>query len=253
MELSDVSGQINALINDDDTHKVTVSPFEKVASSSNDETFDFVITNVPFGTNSARGANKQLDNLLNYLTVSQSHYMHNENILPYLIESKHCDDFVPVGNVYVKPIFGNEISTLQKVCENAYEWLAGQMAFGIYGDVGDYFASNEPMIWADTRLMNDNELDDELKNRFEVIHQLPQSQFETLYELYEQGQSQLSHLVDVGNDNHGITLVGKNLHKQKKEDSDFIIARFHPFKAVSGITGELIFAVSELNHQSHHD
>ncbi len=63
VELSDVSGRINALINDDDTHKVTVSPFEKVASQTDDETFDFVITNVPFGTNAARGANKQHDKL----------------------------------------------------------------------------------------------------------------------------------------------------------------------------------------------
>lgn len=63
VELSDISGNINALINDDDTHKVTVSPFEKVASSTDDETFDMVMTNVPFGTNAARGANKQYDKL----------------------------------------------------------------------------------------------------------------------------------------------------------------------------------------------
>lgn len=61
IELSDVSGNINRLVNDSPTHSVTVSPFEQVAANTDDETFDTVITNVPFGTNSSRGKNKQLD------------------------------------------------------------------------------------------------------------------------------------------------------------------------------------------------
>lgn len=61
VELSDVSGGINRLVNDSPTHSVTVSPFEQVASNTDDETFDVVITNVPFGTNSSRGKNKLLD------------------------------------------------------------------------------------------------------------------------------------------------------------------------------------------------
>ncbi|MBF7682958.1 N-6 DNA methylase [Acinetobacter sp. B5B] len=61
VELSDISGGINQLVNGSDTHKVTVSPFEQVASSTEDEMFDAVMTNVPFGSNSDRGKNKILD------------------------------------------------------------------------------------------------------------------------------------------------------------------------------------------------
>ncbi|WP_026470385.1 N-6 DNA methylase [Alkanindiges illinoisensis] len=62
VELSDISGNINKLVNDSDKHATTVAPFEQVAASTDDEIFDAVITNVPFGTNADRGKNKNLDN-----------------------------------------------------------------------------------------------------------------------------------------------------------------------------------------------
>jgi len=61
VELSDISGNINKLVNGSSKHAVTVSPFEAVAASTQDEIYDAVVTNVPFGTNADRGANKVLD------------------------------------------------------------------------------------------------------------------------------------------------------------------------------------------------
>ena len=61
VELSDISGGINAVVNGSKKHAVTVSPFEQVAATTDDEIFDAVITNVPFGSNSDRGKNKNLD------------------------------------------------------------------------------------------------------------------------------------------------------------------------------------------------
>lgn len=61
VELDRVSGGINALVNDQDTHSVIVSPFEAVASRTEDNSFDAVITNVPFGSKTARGDNARLD------------------------------------------------------------------------------------------------------------------------------------------------------------------------------------------------
>ena len=61
VELSDISGSINNLVNGSSKHAVTVSPFEAVAASTQDEIYDAVVTNVPFGTNADRGANKVLD------------------------------------------------------------------------------------------------------------------------------------------------------------------------------------------------
>ena len=61
VELNDVSGKVNALVNDEKNHNVIVSPFEKVAAQTADNTYDAIITNVPFGSNADRGANPQFD------------------------------------------------------------------------------------------------------------------------------------------------------------------------------------------------
>ncbi|HQW53835.1 MAG TPA: N-6 DNA methylase, partial [Acinetobacter sp.] len=58
VELDAVSGNINKFVNQKPTHNVTVSNFEKVAANTPDESYDAVITNVPFGDNSVRGGNQ---------------------------------------------------------------------------------------------------------------------------------------------------------------------------------------------------
>ncbi|WP_293000004.1 SNF2-related protein [Nevskia sp.] len=49
VELDDVSGRINAVVNKRDGYAVRVAPFEEVAGESEDEQYDAVVTNVPFG------------------------------------------------------------------------------------------------------------------------------------------------------------------------------------------------------------
>lgn len=61
VELDAVSGTINAKVNDQDNHKVVVSPFEAIAAQTEDNTYDAVITNVPFGSRKDRGDNPRLD------------------------------------------------------------------------------------------------------------------------------------------------------------------------------------------------
>lgn len=59
IELDKTSGTINRILFNDDNHKVTISPFEAVATATEDEIVDAVITNVPFGDN--RGGNQFKD------------------------------------------------------------------------------------------------------------------------------------------------------------------------------------------------
>lgn len=59
IELDKTSGAINRILFNDDNHKVTISPFEVVATATEDEIVDAVITNVPFGDN--RGGNQFKD------------------------------------------------------------------------------------------------------------------------------------------------------------------------------------------------
>lgn len=61
VELDKTSGMVNKLVNGGVGSNVTIAPFEQVAAATPDEEYDAVITNVPFGDNTARGANKMHD------------------------------------------------------------------------------------------------------------------------------------------------------------------------------------------------
>lgn len=65
VELDNTSGTIAKIVNDGKRSTTTISPFEAVAKDMADgddaDGYDLVITNVPFGDNKARGANKMLD------------------------------------------------------------------------------------------------------------------------------------------------------------------------------------------------
>ena len=75
VELDNVSGGVNQLVNTGIGYNVTVSTFEDVAANTPDETHDAVVGNVPFGDNAARGGNQfkdakyQSDTLEAYFTL----------------------------------------------------------------------------------------------------------------------------------------------------------------------------------------
>lgn len=71
-EISDTSGRINQLLHPDDS--VKISPFEMLARSTADDTFDSVIGNVPFGDSRGSFANldpeyKDLNNIGHYFVL----------------------------------------------------------------------------------------------------------------------------------------------------------------------------------------
>lgn len=61
IELNETSGRVNQLVNDGPGYKTTIAPFEQVASATPDETYDAIITNVPFGEVADRGGNQFKD------------------------------------------------------------------------------------------------------------------------------------------------------------------------------------------------
>ncbi|WP_230657755.1 NUDIX domain-containing protein [Psychrobacter sp. I-STPA10] len=62
VELDETSGGIAKILNDGKRSHTVVAPFEQEASRIDDNSQDMVITNVPFGSKTARGANRLLDN-----------------------------------------------------------------------------------------------------------------------------------------------------------------------------------------------
>lgn len=61
VELNSTSGRINQLVNGGPDYNAIVSPYEAVASRTDDEIYDAVVTNVPFGGVHDRGSNRLID------------------------------------------------------------------------------------------------------------------------------------------------------------------------------------------------
>ncbi|MFA5920115.1 MAG: SNF2-related protein [Methylococcaceae bacterium] len=61
VELDKTSGLVNKLVNGGVGSNIAIAPFEQVAASTPDGEYDMVCTNVPFGDNTSRGANKMFD------------------------------------------------------------------------------------------------------------------------------------------------------------------------------------------------
>jgi len=61
VELNETSGKVNQCVNNQTGKTTTIAPFEQVASVTPDETYEAVITNVPFGGVADRGGNQLLD------------------------------------------------------------------------------------------------------------------------------------------------------------------------------------------------
>lgn len=83
IELDETSGAIASILNDGHRSKTVVSPFEKRVGLIEDDSLDMVITNVPFGANATRGANKNHDE------AYQKETLENYFILRSLEKVKH--------------------------------------------------------------------------------------------------------------------------------------------------------------------
>lgn len=73
VELDQTSGKINALVNAGAGYNATIAPFESFATNTEEESYDAIVTNVPFSKQKdARGANRFLDPMYQQETIE--HY-----------------------------------------------------------------------------------------------------------------------------------------------------------------------------------
>lgn len=175
--------------------------------------------------------------LLNWLMVSESSYSMDGDMSEFFIpENTDIPEFFEQDGVYVHHLLGSHVTALQHKCENAYEWLACQMACQLSGDLTAITKSDVPLIWEALNTDNDNDISTIIQQRFDVIAGLLDSDFANLHKLYSLGDYQLRHLVQPNLDNDGITLA--NI-VAKGGDSEYEAVRFRPLAGISDIARQL--------------
>lgn len=179
--------------------------------------------------------------LLNYLALSESTYSDNTDNTRYFLPPRdEVPEFIQIDEVYVSHLYGSHATALQSQCENAFEWLCGEIALQMYGDLTPYFYSSdkinesdpERIVWEKVESNDLVALAKIINERFEQLQRLTDPQFDTLTDVFYRGCDVLMHLLDTsGLDNDGITVLAP-----AEENGTLDAARFRPFDGLSATT-----------------
>lgn len=170
--------------------------------------------------------------LLSHQIVMQSQYSNEVGNEDYLIQTIQSEvpEMATIGSAYVNHLLGAHVCVLEGICENIYDWLAGQMACQMSGDLSFYIGGDDPAFVWDVlpATMTDEELSEVILARVNLINGLSTDRFNDLEDAYSSGVNQLEHFVILGSGNKGLTVI--------KQGGEGIgdPARFPPLEALQG-------------------
>lgn len=181
--------------------------------------------------------------LLNYLVLSNNDYMMDgTEVSDYLAQNLTAPDTVTINGVNFQQLRGYHATFLQGKCENIYDWIVGQIALQMFGDVTSLFDKSQnptPIVWQQATTKNHNQLNELFNERFAVINTMLESDFDELHQLFCMAADELSHLVSLSTDNEGFVLKA-NKDEKNTGGGDDRFARFRPIDAVSRTTKRII-------------
>ena len=139
-----------------------------------------------------------------------------------------------VGELIVNHLRGAHVVVLEGICENVADWLIGQMACQLSGNLASAIGGDD-VVWEPIPpTMTDSEINAVVQERFSFISSLSATgKFNDLVETYSNGAHQLTHFVRLGSDNKGLTVI--------KTGGDGAIepSRFHTLDHLSGAAARL--------------
>ena len=149
--------------------------------------------------------------LLSHQTAMQSQYSQDVGNDDYLIDTIQADvpPMATIGDAHVNHLLGAHVCALEGICENVFEWVAGQMACQLSGDLAFYIGGDDEAFKWDALppTMTDEELSEVIRVRVALISGLTTDQFNDLEDAYTSGVVQLEHFVVLGSENRGLTLT----------------------------------------------
>lgn len=154
----------------------------------------------------------------------------------YMIDTIQSDvpSEVQVGDLTINHLYGAHVVVLEGICENVADWLCGQMACQLSGNIAAAIGGDD-VVWEPVlATMTDSEINAVIQERVAFINKLSAtSKFNDLVELYTSGTRQLAHFVTLGSDNNGLTVI------KKGGDGNIEPSRFHTLDHLSGAAARL--------------
>lgn len=189
----------------------------KIPSRFNEKRLSAMITHLT-GDSSIAGkltAQERYFILLSHQALAENNHSDTSNIDNYLIPTVQSD--VPsryqAGDMYINHLLGAHVVVLESICEDVFDWITGQMACQLSGDITSIVGGDDDsdMHWdVLTADMSDNELNDAIQLRTNVIQKLgANGNFNSLYDTYNIGVDALSHFLVLGCENKGLTVISQ--------------------------------------------
>ncbi len=152
--------------------------------------------------------------LLSHQAIAESAHSDSNNIDDYLIPSVQSE--VPkqhqIGDMYVNHLLGAHVVVLEALCENVFDWIVGQMACQLSGDISSIIGGDSDDLKWDVlgAGLSDNELNAAIQERSEIIRKLgANGNFNGLYDAYSMGVDVLTHFLVLGCENKGLTVISQ--------------------------------------------
>jgi len=191
--------------------------------------------------------------LLNYFILSSSPFSSTGDCSEYFLPTDIASvpNQVQIQTAYITHLYGNHAVLLEKQCENAYDWLCGQMALQCFGDLSFLLDHNNEdkslWVWEKVTATDQQALSDAVNHRYGLIKKLTPDEFTRLTNMFYEGCDQLAHFVELSLDNKGIALVNQ---EGDTGDGANRNARFCAFDNLSEVIKNLARCVMEGCNQS---
>lgn len=184
--------------------------------------------------------------LLNHRDLSNHNYtgdaggVDSTRFVVETLISEIPDSYV-VGEITVQHLRGAHACVIEGLCENVFDWLCGQMACQLYGNLASTIGGDiEGFDWDQLPLdATENAIGKIVKERFELIGALNINQFNDLVHAFNLGNIQLAHLVELSCDMDGLTLL------EQGGDQAGQPSRFHTLGHIQGTAARIIDRIAE--------
>lgn len=190
------------------------------------------------------------------LTVNERYYFllrHQAAIQnPYTASTFDIDDYVRqsvqsdvpekaaiTDAAYVGHLYGAHVQVLEQKCENAADWLNGQMICQLYGDISSILGGDDDIHWDKIpATASEEEINKAIEERLPMLNKLSaNNQYNDLALAFMDTYSQLDHFVTLGLGTDGLLVHGAD---DTQGGAGIKPRRFLCLSAIGGIAGKII-------------
>lgn len=186
--------------------------------------------------------------LINHQSLTENQYSDSSNAAQFAIKNitgnppkvltrgdARDGTALAIGHLY-----GAHVCVLEAICENVADWLMGQIACQLSGDIGFFIGGDEIIQWQPLLpTMSEVELNQAIQERVALLNNLTITQFNELADIYYDEIWRLRHFVEISFDNSGVTVYPSLDDESKGGAGDVMPARFCALDGLQGVSRRL--------------